>query len=139
MAASPVQPTEAGEVGKVYATPVTATRSILPGDAFADLLLFLSIVPAIDRLHEGNPDAIIGVIADDVQIAMVGIHEEVASRLSVATALVIADFEAKGMTVATKPGKLVMLTNKWSERAAFLKRLWTRVSQACGHSKARAA
>ena len=119
-------------VGKVYTESVVATRSILPGDAFADLLLFLAIVPAIDRLKENHPEAVIGVIADDVQIAMVGKHDDIATQLSTATALVIADFESEGMTVATKPGKLVMLTNLWKERELFIKKLKTKVSQACG-------
>ena len=61
---------------------------------------------------------------------------EVKSRLTTATALVIADFEAKGVTVATKPGKLVMLTNQWADRMDFLRKFKAKVAQACGQGRA---
>ena len=97
-------------VGRVFTMSVSATRSIMPGDAFADLLSFLYVIPVIDAMLDDFPDAIVGVIADDVQHARVGKQESVNEELTSAAVSIIADFELKGVTVATKPGKLVMLT-----------------------------
>ena len=98
---------------------VQASRSILPGDAFTDLLPFLAVIPIIDAVVHDSPHAIAGVIVDDIQIIMVGSDETVKTNLSTAVSSIMRAFEQQGMTVATKPGKMVMLISNWSDRRFF--------------------
>ena len=59
-------------VGKVYTQSVSATRSIVPGDAFADLLMRLAMMSSLDITTCRWDNIVIGVVADDVQFLAVG-------------------------------------------------------------------
>ena len=80
---------------RVYTAEVRAARSIFPGDAFADLMLLMTIIPILDVVTKSIPRIILGVVADDVQLTLVGENEAVKSDLSTAVAYVIGEFENK--------------------------------------------
>ena len=59
-------------VNKVCTTGVRAYRTIVPGDSFADLLMFLALIGATDKISARYPDAYIGMVCDDLQVLSVG-------------------------------------------------------------------
>ena len=42
-------------IGKVVTAPVRATRTIVPGDSFADIYMFLALMAALDEVESMFP------------------------------------------------------------------------------------
>ena len=58
-------------VDQVATRPCKATRSIVPGDSCADLLMTLVMLSSVDEAIVLFPDAHFGLLADDLQVAVV--------------------------------------------------------------------
>ena len=64
-------------VDGVCTAAVRARRSIVPGDSFADILMFLSLIGAADTVAHRYPHAYIGMVVDDLQVLNLGSLEHV--------------------------------------------------------------
>jgi len=98
-------------VGQLVADQVQATRTVVPGDAFADLLMFLSVVRIIDLMQATWEALWVAVVVDDVQILAVGGDGEVVSSVAGASAFLRAEMKQAGLVVATDPAKWSILTS----------------------------
>ena len=59
-------------VDRVATDPVNVTRSIVPGDSNADILMTLAMIGVLDLIAEHNSEAHLGLLADDLQVSVVG-------------------------------------------------------------------
>ena len=87
-------------IGRVATAQVSATISILPGDAFSDLLMFLALMWTMDLTRLRWPHAILGVVADDIQVMMLGNAEMVVKDFPEMVAFIVDDLDAAGLQVA---------------------------------------
>ena len=64
-------------VNRVCTKGVKAPRTIVPGESFADLLMFLALIGVTDVIHARHPDAHIGMVCDDLQVLSIGAAAQV--------------------------------------------------------------
>ena len=92
-------------IGEVATQEVEATISILPGDAVSDLLMFLAIVWILDTVksrwtQSAGQCLMLVVVADDIQLLMVGRRADVYRDFSDAVAFLVGELNAVGLPVA---------------------------------------
>ena len=96
-------------VGRVVTKAVCPTRSILPGDSFADLMMRLVLLPVLDVVAAKWERLYITCVADDVQFLTFGKRDAVCKDiLGVNTDSNILMNDAK-LPLSNKPGKLAVL------------------------------
>ena len=84
--------------------------SLLPGDSFADILMFLTLVRAMDILAEEH-DSLYVVVAGHTQFLACGKRGEIEKEAFAATARLIELLEGPcGLTVSTN--KLALIINE---------------------------
>lgn len=113
------------------ATPIVrATRTIVPGDSFADMMMALAIMSAIDSSQEHNKHVSFAVPADDVQL-FVTHRSPVFCSVWAAEAINYTIEQLEGpcyLTVARSKEKLSLLTSS-NEVHKRISALCPRVSQ----------
>lgn len=96
-------------VGRVVTDAVCPTRSILPGDSFADLMMRMMLLPVLGTAAAKWDQLYVTCIADDVQFLARGKRDALCKNiLGVNSDFTILMHDAK-MLLPSKPGKLAVL------------------------------
>ena len=125
-------------VGQVATEIVRASRTVVPGDSFADLLMRLSIMSIMDLLAETwpPPRLHIGVIVDDIQLLALGNANDTASTIAEATTMLVEGMDEAGLQISSDPQKLSVVTSTEQASKAIVSRMRIR-GQRCGKASKR--
>ena len=104
----------------VATTFVKATRSIVPGDSNADVLMTLAMLSAIDSMVQ-QIEVFPAVLADDVQFLAVGTSSECVAIAEQASSILISELEGEAM-LAISTSKLMCISNSPSILGKFARR-----------------
>ncbi len=91
--------------------PVRATRSVIPGESFADLCMCLVLLAACDEIVAtfSSKAFYLAQLADDLLIMAIGSKEHVAQAVACASQQLVAKLEGCCCLTASDP-KLVMVS-----------------------------
>ena len=117
------------EVDGVCSKAVRATISIVPGDSNADLLMCLCMLSAVDRVVNKNPSTNPALLADDVQMLVIG-KEDDCSRDLAAARKQLAD-ELEGVCKLTVSTEKLALVASVPKVAKEIIRRYSRLKGAC--------
>ena len=93
------------------AAPVCATRSVVPGSSFADILMRLAVVDVVLAAARRWPRMTVAVVVDDIQGTVYGHRDEVERDASSAAGFLVEELEARGLPVSQP--KLQLTGNSW--------------------------
>jgi hypothetical protein len=105
-------------VGRAYTDVVSSSKTIVAGCAFADIMMMLALLPAIDNVAVTFPRLHLAVVVDDIQMLATGRSSgEVACQVRDAIALVAYYVEDVAKLTLSDPKTLVITNSKESARA----------------------
>ena len=94
----------------VVARQVSASKTIVPGDAFSDLLLRLTLLFTMDSMTARYPDIFVGVVVDDIQLITIqkpgGYDASV--MIGEAVNFIIEDLSRQGLSIAKGEKRMIM-------------------------------